>query len=398
MKEQTTMSSYIQKALARNHHSQDKIFKPFLSEYQETKLDVKPRENGLSPLTDVNNEVRQLADSLINTFHPSQTDNPEDPIQQPPQPIKKNTDITKSLKTNIPLTDLNLKKTELIHVVNLITVKTIKGIKSILRPPQSVVNIIISYVSILSLVDKKKLIITKNKTYANCLKALDKEDYIYQITLELIKYCESAGEDDKKRLKKIRAKYLAGWDMRPEAFSDKYYTARTILHFLILLCDYVDGTEEKKCNRREDSPTRKLIEHKVLETDWNLKERNMSSVRPLETLMNIEKGKLKEQVEVDDKEIKDTIVKKAFTDYSKGNFINSIERSKDEVSNEKQREVQLEQEIIKIDTINNNIQRTNSIPKRKQNKKQEANRKTPGRAVHSKEHKDGLIYNLIKVI
>ena len=179
---------------------------------------------------------------------------------------------------------INKKHTEFIHATNLITVRTIKDLYAIEKPPQSVVNIIISYVSVLGLIDKSNKLIHKNKTYANCKKTLKNAEYIQKITLELIKYCEQITDEEKKKLNKIRNKYLVGSDMRPEAFSDKYYSARTILYFILSLCCYI-GNDSPLSKRRNssDSPTRKLIEHKTLKTKGELQLRNQTHIHPKTT-------------------------------------------------------------------------------------------------------------------
>jgi len=154
-------------------------------------------------------------------------------------------------------------KTNLIHAANQITARIIKSITSIINPPQSVVNIIISYVAVLCLIDQNKsLIEDKRKTYKNCLTALKNIERVQKITIAAIKFVDKLTENQKKKLRKLRNKYLAGWDMRPEAFSDKYYSARVILYFLLSLLDYHEEAEEKI--KRRESPTRLLIEHKTL--------------------------------------------------------------------------------------------------------------------------------------
>ena len=72
--------------------------------------------------------------------------------------------------------------------------------------------------------------------------------------------------------------------MRPEAFSDKYYSARTILYFILSLCCYI-GNDSPLSKRRNssDSPTRKLIEHKTLKTKGELQLRNQTHIHPKTT-------------------------------------------------------------------------------------------------------------------
>lgn len=154
-------------------------------------------------------------------------------------------------------------RANLIHAANQITPKIIKSITTILLPPQSVVNIVISYTAVLCLVDQSKsLIENKRKTHKNCVAALQNTERVQKLTIAAIRFSDKLTDNEKKKLTKLKNKYLAGWDMRPEAFSDKYYSARVILHFLTCL---LECYEEKTRTRNSlESPTRLLIEHKTL--------------------------------------------------------------------------------------------------------------------------------------
>eukprot|EP00826_Nyctotherus_ovalis_P051084 TRINITY_DN6365_c0_g2_i6.p1 TRINITY_DN6365_c0_g2~~TRINITY_DN6365_c0_g2_i6.p1 ORF type:complete len:460 (+),score=120.95 TRINITY_DN6365_c0_g2_i6:154-1533(+) len=166
-------------------------------------------------------------------------------------------------KSDEKVPETTQSRANLIHAANQITSKIIKSITTILLPPQSVVNIIISYTAVLCLIDQSKsLIEDKRKTHKNCVTALQNIERVQKLTIAAIKFSDKLTDKEKKKLSKLKNKYLAGWDMRPEAFSDKYYSARVVLHFLVCL---LECYEEKTRTRNSlESPTRLLIEHKTL--------------------------------------------------------------------------------------------------------------------------------------
>ena len=168
---------------------------------------------------------------------------------------KCNSDDIHSLSKGSPPIDYALSKNDialnvmyrrnsLIHAGNLIDLKVLRNLKNIDRPSQSVINIIIAYICTLSLVDDDNKLVKKHKVYQTCLKSLKNEEYILKITFELINRVDELTAENKKKLKKIYEKYLIGWDMRPSAFSDKFYNARIVLHFLILLYEYIEGPKQ----------------------------------------------------------------------------------------------------------------------------------------------------------
>ena len=184
-----------------------------------------------------------------------------DEVVENSKKIEKAFEMTKTcIRKEVPV-----NKTDLIHAANKITMKIIKNICSIALPPQSVVNIVIAYVSVLCLIEQNKgLIGGKKKTYKNCLEALKNSERVHKITLTAFDFIEKISDKQKEILRKIQEKYLVGWDMRPEAFSDKYYSARIVLHFILSLCNYKESKRNAKVKNNSGSPTRKLIEHKTL--------------------------------------------------------------------------------------------------------------------------------------
>ena len=344
----STMNSYVEKALKRNSMKMDLSNSQVnqkgipISEFksiqkQSTEPSGKPfgKDTDFSTPDPVISEVKHLTESLVNTFKPSISElSDEIPIQEELPLVIKNFYST-PLREESPIIDN--KKAELIHSSNLITLRTIKDIISIIRPPQSIVNIVISYISMLAFVDIDGKIIRTNKTYDNCIKSLSNSDYAHKITMNLVNYCDKISDEDKEKLEKIRAKYLAGWDMRPEAFSDKYYSARIILNFMLVFCNYIQERDDspRKSKDNSSSPTRKLIEHKML----------YASCCPQETDEPYEEEK------------------KTFEDYSKKIFANEQSESKSDckigISKEK------ESDSLKKDLSKNDeriVECTNKTP------------------------------------
>jgi hypothetical protein len=149
------------------------------------------------------------------------------------------------------------RKSDLLRAINHVTVRTIQNISDTTKPTQAVINIMIAYLSILQNVEIERYpqaIQHKNrlkflsKTYKNCIEMLKNTEMIYQLTYELISYATSANKEILKKLLKIRGKYLAGWDMKPSAFSDKNYSARTILHVLTSFLALVEVNNIKPLN------------------------------------------------------------------------------------------------------------------------------------------------------
>ena len=138
----------------------------------------------------------------------------------------------------------SLKKIELVQAAKHINIETIKTAAAVFRPSQTVVNTIISYVSVLCQISKRAILNVSPKTFPNCVRALEEAELIKQLTSEAGIYVDSVTEGEKAKLLKIKAKYLAGWDMKPYAFNDRYRSIRTILCFVLAICSYFDDEPE----------------------------------------------------------------------------------------------------------------------------------------------------------
>eukprot|EP00826_Nyctotherus_ovalis_P011616 TRINITY_DN13022_c0_g1_i11.p1 TRINITY_DN13022_c0_g1~~TRINITY_DN13022_c0_g1_i11.p1 ORF type:complete len:355 (-),score=66.87 TRINITY_DN13022_c0_g1_i11:236-1300(-) len=119
-----------------------------------------------------------------------------------------------------------------------ITGRVVKEMGTISNPPQSVINVMIAYVCALRPLDEDKKIHARHKMYPNCTELLKNGEYMSRMTLKSVDYVDTAEEECRQKLHKIRDKYLIGWDMQPPLFSDKYSSPRLVLTYLLLLCSY----------------------------------------------------------------------------------------------------------------------------------------------------------------
>jgi len=273
----STISSYIQKAMTRKNPSQHAVS-------SSVQFEAKPKNS---------NDFEKLTATLLNSFQQNETpifentgqftrefNNENFTLSKDDFSCENNGNLVKEILNKNPEIDpkisISLRKTELIRATNQISLKTIKSLISTINPPQSIVNIVLAYVSVLVKFDKtSKLLKIKPKTYENCIKIIENSDLAYKITYETAKICDIFEKDDRQKLLKIKGKYLAGWDMRPSAFSDRYYAARTILQYLINLCDCAsentikNSPKQQNIKKNPDSPTRLLIEHKCVKIREN---------------------------------------------------------------------------------------------------------------------------------
>lgn len=163
-----------------------------------------------------------------------------------------NEELSKKIQNEeIPIkySELDRKKELMKDAINQIDVLTIQNFITIESPPQSVVNILIAFVSLLQRVkpsscvehlEFKAMLQKTEKTYKNCLFVLRKLQVVHDITHSLFQYAETANEKEMKEILKIKHKYLAGWDMKPAGFSDANYSSRAILLMILRVFDYFE--------------------------------------------------------------------------------------------------------------------------------------------------------------
>ncbi len=255
----SAISDYIRKAIARKTGSKSSSTSEYVSSSRlETNPSADCAQISSKYVTNVSSQLETgnspasapLALPEAETFA---VDNEREEAKQPVPHAevveKSGLEQDPATKSPVASARLDARRAELVRAVNQITRRTVRNVAATIKPPQAVVNIVIAYVSVLRLVQRGKkhavdegwiMSEEKPKTYLNCVEALGKDELVHQVTYEIVRHLDDATKEELARVRRLREKYLAGWDMRPAAFSDRHYSARTLLHFLLTLVSYVD--------------------------------------------------------------------------------------------------------------------------------------------------------------
>ena len=106
------------------------------------------------------------------------------------------------------------------------------------RPAQSLINLMISYIGILKVVEPKKYkdeynkVKNTHKTYKNCVKLLKKPEMLIKLSQELISNIGNINNEQVNKINDIKEKYLSGIDINKKSIVSKYPYANILLRFV----------------------------------------------------------------------------------------------------------------------------------------------------------------------
>eukprot|EP00826_Nyctotherus_ovalis_P057733 TRINITY_DN7901_c0_g1_i8.p1 TRINITY_DN7901_c0_g1~~TRINITY_DN7901_c0_g1_i8.p1 ORF type:complete len:313 (+),score=24.03 TRINITY_DN7901_c0_g1_i8:71-1009(+) len=227
------------------NHSKDLATRNYISKTVRKQTTKEADAHPFSIVSPNQKAFLHLTESLINSFPLKETE--ASSVEKSPITHKP---IAHSFRGKNLADTFALKKS-----FDEVKASTLKAIASLDKPSQSIVNIMVAYISTMKVVESAKYkreyekLKTTPKTYENIVKLLKSPEDLLKLAKELINNIADITLPQASHIIDIKSKYLTGADMRPNLISNKYQAARKLLVFLEELFNFVEVVAYTDCRR-----------------------------------------------------------------------------------------------------------------------------------------------------